>query len=105
MKQRTFANCKSLKEIIFEDKTLELIDQSACEGCISLHHLRIPNSVTKIGTKAFYGCNSLVQVCFHSFLQIIGESAFESSGLFGVDISSSFPQITISCFAFRDSTK
>jgi hypothetical protein len=47
--------------------------------CRSLKEIDIPDSVTYIGSAAFYGCTSLTTVKLPSFLQGMGKSMYGSS--------------------------
>lgn len=42
---------------------LEIIGESAFEGCINLETIVIPKSVTKIGKNAFKNCDKLTIYC------------------------------------------
>ena len=65
-------------ELIIENGTLEVKD-SEQEGNVELEKVRIPASVTKIGTSAFKGCANLKEVEFEDGPKPleIGEGAFE----------------------------
>ena len=58
-------------------------------GCTSLKTYTVPKSVKKINSKAFYGCTALESVSFEAEnkLEVIGASAFASSGLKSIDLS------------------
>ncbi|MBP3760556.1 MAG: leucine-rich repeat protein [Ruminococcus sp.] len=59
----------------------------------------IPNSVTRIGDKAFYGCKSLKSVVIPNSVTRIGESAFDScENLESVDIPNSVTSIEGAAF-------
>ena len=45
-------------------------------NCTGLTSVTIPNSVTSIGSNAFYGCTSLTSVTIPNSVTSIGESAF-----------------------------
>ncbi|MBQ3639812.1 MAG: leucine-rich repeat domain-containing protein, partial [Clostridia bacterium] len=49
--------------------------------CRSLESIRLPDSMTTVGEKAFHGCVSLRSVYLPRGLQSIGERAFESCSL------------------------
>ena len=57
------------------------IGWSAFYGCKGLTSVTIPNSVTSIGGYAFYGCSGLTSVTIGSGVKSIGNHAFD-----GVDI-------------------
>ena len=66
-----FANCTSIKTIVFEDGSqIEEIGAKAFKKCSSLVSMSIPNSVNKIGEAVFSGCSSLKSI----EIPFIGES-------------------------------
>lgn len=61
----------------------------------------IPNSVTSIGAKAFYGCTGLTRISIPSLVASIGREAFmDCSGLLEVDFASASSLATIDDDAF-----
>lgn len=59
----------------------------------------IPNTVTSIGEKAFYGCKGLTSLDIPSSVTYIGENAFEKcTSIQSVSISASLPKILESTF-------
>ena len=70
------------KDIVFADK-IEVIGNGIFEGYEEVTSVTIPASVTKIGENAFKGCKFLATLNFEagSKLEIIGDSAFASTGL------------------------
>ena len=64
------------------DKTMEF--QQTMQGvmchfceCSGLTSITIPNSVTRIGSSAFYGCGNLISVTIGNSVTSIGENAFQ----------------------------
>lgn len=53
------------------------IEHYAFEGCVSLNHLKLPNSISFIGKCAFRYCYSLQDISFGSKLEAVNETAFE----------------------------
>lgn len=81
---RCFMNCEDLEAFDFLDfakSQLTCIEESAFEGTKQLNLLRIPKQVTLIGKRAFYGSKAVVDARENSFLEEIGDSAFERSSL------------------------
>lgn len=66
---------------------VKFISNAFSENTDSLKHeedittVKLPDSVTKIGSHAFYSCRFLHEVKFSSKTEFIGESAFENSGI------------------------
>ncbi|MBR5037454.1 MAG: leucine-rich repeat protein, partial [Prevotella sp.] len=61
--------------------------------------LVIPNSVTSIGSYAFYGCSGLTSVTIPNSVTTIGEYAFAYSGLTSIDIPNSVTSISKCTFS------
>lgn len=59
IKAGAFANCTSLKKVVFSDG-LETIEDNAFNGCYKLKEISIPSTVTLIGNDVFKDCSSLV---------------------------------------------
>ena len=110
-----FYNCSSLKSIFIPDSTKEIGD-SAFYGCDLLQSISIPNSVWGIGDNAFYSCTNLQSVsipeglrqisnsCFcycrrlstiilPSSITVIGENAFDSSGIKWISLGGNVKEI------------
>ena len=58
----------------------------------------IPDSVTKIGNWAFYGCGSLSQIVIPASVKEIGEYAFDSTGLASITVPGTVEKIGVSAF-------
>ena len=82
--------CKGKSKIIsFRNKNIESyvipssvtsIGDRAFYGCDSLSEVVIPSSVTSIGDRAFAGCGSLSEVVIPSSVTSIGDRAFKDCG-------------------------
>lgn len=57
-----FSGCSSLS--LFVMGPVSYIPRSCFNNCTSLQSIRIPATVTTLGTNAFYGCNSLNELIF-----------------------------------------
>ncbi|MDO4957789.1 MAG: leucine-rich repeat domain-containing protein [Prevotellaceae bacterium] len=98
--ENLFSNCKGLTTVTFpETSNLKTIGNYAFMNCVNLVSLmttisrptlRLPNYITTIGEKAFYGCTKLatVSISANSNLTTIGASAFANSGIKSVSIPS-----------------
>jgi len=51
-------------------------DESTAKGCVTLTAISIPDSVTSIGSFAFYGCTSLTSIIIPNSVASIGSVAF-----------------------------
>ncbi len=56
------------------------ISDNAFADCGSIESVVIPDSVQRIGAKAFYNCSRLITVLIGDGVTVIGESAFRNSG-------------------------
>lgn len=99
-----FSACHSLEQVVLPTMVSK-IGVSAFERCLSLSKMHFKSTVAEIGEKAFYQCTGLMEVAFardtrittipaETFsgctgmssldlggIQVIGERAFESSGI------------------------
>lgn len=74
-----FADCRSLKSVIFEENSqLEKIGSGAFGFCTSLNNIILASGVTYIGSTAFEACISLEEINLPGNLTFIGYSAFAS---------------------------
>ena len=90
---------------IYSDENTEITDlvipnsvtrigESAFYGCSGLTSITIPNSVTTIGSSAFYSCSGLKSVTIGNSVTNIGNYAFSScSGLKSITIPNSVTSI------------
>lgn len=74
------------------------IGYRAFETCTSLLGVEIPHSVINISTQAFLGCKSLESVIIHEGVQTIGQRAFTACGVRSIEIPHSMTQIGIGAF-------
>lgn len=79
IKQFSFANCKELKNVNFNDDVKE-IERLSFSGCSSLETLEIPNNIIENGISYgdFDGCKSLNQLILPKNISSIGRSSFEN---------------------------
>lgn len=99
-----FMNAKNLR-IMTLPSSVELIDEKAFKGCISLTEIVVENekcdssSLIKIKKSAFKNCESLVSFNLPSSLQYIGESAFSGcTKLNNIVIPRKIKEINDKCF-------
>lgn len=79
-----FEGCSSLKKVTFQNGSkLKLITASdwnsttgPFSGCSALEQVLLPDTVTRIGYRAFYGCSSLLTINIPEGVSEIGEYAF-----------------------------
>lgn len=77
-----FGYCSKISSFIFPDD-LEEIGTQQFQSCSNLKSIKLGSSTKKLGNDAFAGCSSLTEVIIpaNSQLEIMGDSAFGSTGL------------------------
>ena len=89
---------KKSKNYTVPDTVTSIADR-AFYGCTSLAEVTISSSVTSIGNSAFYGCTSLASVTIPESVATIGESAFSGcTALISVTIPASVTTIGTQAF-------
>lgn len=97
-----FGNCTALETVTFaEGSRIDLIGYRSFENCEALRSIVFPESIplTQVGSKAFMGCKSLTEFHMPDTVAILGESAFEGSGLTSVTLPKSLDEIRKRTFA------
>ena len=81
------------------------INDSAFEGMTTLTRVNVPDTsvLSKIGTKAFYGCSNLEYIYFPETITYIGGQSFESLTKLNVDVNLTENVTTFSASAFNGS--
>ena len=110
-----FSNCTGLKKVIVQDiaawcgisfgsvkaNPLYYAHHLYSDENAEITNLVIPNSVTSIGERAFYGCSGLTSVTIPNSVTSIGEKAFYGcSGLTSVTIPNSVTSIGNYAFSY-----
>lgn len=107
-----FTGCTGLQKIIVDDNVRYvrsednncLVNNDATELFLGFDNTVIPNSVTKIGYNAFFGCTGLTSITIPSTVTSIGIGAFEGcTGLTSIKIPTSVTSIGVA--AFRGCTR
>lgn len=96
--ESAFMGCTSLNKVVLSDK-IESIGQAAFFGCTALRYINIPSTICKIEAMTFIDCINMEDIILPNNLIIIGESAFEGTGLKEVVIPSSVLEIKNNAFA------
>ncbi|HAK68295.1 MAG TPA: hypothetical protein DCM57_01380 [Treponema sp.] len=80
--ENAFSGCGSLKKINLEELTsLESIGMGTFEYCRELTDVKLPAGLKAIGTDAFYECSSLKSIVIPVSVRVIGEDAFDDTGI------------------------
>ena len=91
--QNFYINDQEIKDLVIPNSVTS-IGSSAFYGCSSLTSVTIPNSVTSIGDGAFGWCSSLTSITIPNSVTSIGSSAFSKcSSLTAVTIGNSVTSI------------
>lgn len=96
----SFYQCSELKSVLFPE-TLTSVGSNAFYGCYGLTgELALPDGVTYIGSNAFFGCSRLNGVSLGKGILTIGDHAFEECDLLA---SAHLPEglVSIGAYAFR----
>ena len=92
------SECSKIKYISIPNSVTS-IGEKAFYGCSGLISINIPNSVTSIGYMAFSGCTSLTSINIPNSVTSIGEAAFSGcTSLTSINIPSSVTSIGQSAF-------
>ena len=65
---------------------VEIVEDNAFCGCISLTKINLPESLKKIGGNAFSGCIMLKEIVIPENVEVIEDMAFEKSGLTSITV-------------------
>ena len=74
---RAFCGCDNITSVEFLGNGLEIISESAFDGCGNLVNFTLPSSLEIIGKNAFYGCKKITTVNIPDNVIIVGSKAFE----------------------------
>ena len=98
--EQKWLDSKELKSIIIPD-TVTRIGDCAFFGCENLTSIVLPDSITEIGEYAFYGCEKLTSIIIPNSVVEIGQAAFECcKSLKTITMSASLTKIGISLFFY-----
>jgi hypothetical protein len=105
-----FSYCSGLTSLKVESGNTKYDSRNNCNAIIEsstnklicgCKNTTIPNSVTSIGSYAFYGCSGLTSITIPNSVTSIGEHAFcECSGLISITIPNSVTSIESGAFSY-----
>ena len=97
----TFASCKNLKTVNFEEGFTPTVVPAYCFiNCSSLSQIDLPETIKEIGTSAFSGCSSL-NIPMPPYLETIRTSAFQScTSMIEVEFPSTMKSIDSNAFNY-----
>lgn len=81
-----FYNCVSLETVTFLGDSITMYDPYLFNGCASLTSADLPDNIEFIEDGTYYGCSSLRSVKLPADLKIIGNCAFQHSGITSITI-------------------
>ena len=76
---QAFENCRSITDVVIPNSVSE-IGERAFWGCSKLEHIRLPEGLKEIPTYLLSGCNSLREIQIPESVTDIGAGAFRSCG-------------------------
>lgn len=85
---------------LFIPNTVTKIGDRAFEGCTSLKSVNIPTSITEIGNRVFYGCHGLTSITIPNSITKIGDYAFSCTDLKSIDLPNSVTSIGECAFSW-----
>ena len=101
--QGVFLNCTSLETVVFNGNKVTKIEKRTFKNCESLKTVKLNNNkIEYIAYQAFENCKSLKKINLPSSLRVIGNSAFDSSGLESVTIPKNLFTEEIESYADND---
>lgn len=75
-----FGGCECLEEVVLPN-TVQKMSIDSFRGCTALKKINIPSGFTEIPSHFLAGCKSLKSIEIHEGVKVIGEAAFEDTGL------------------------
>ncbi|MDE6300216.1 MAG: leucine-rich repeat domain-containing protein [Muribaculaceae bacterium] len=95
-----FSECPSLEKVDIRVKTA--VPDGAFFNCAKLTSVAGSENITAIGARAFAGCKTLGSFGFGPDLAIVGDSAFDGSGLDEVSLEKSRKLSSVGAWAFAN---
>lgn len=95
-----FDSCKSLEAVLIPS-SVEVLERGVFEECDALKFVKLPEGITEIADRLFFGCRNLSSVFYADNIKRIGVSSFLGAGLKQLPSMESLEYI--SDFAFASS--
>ena len=81
-----FAGCVNLTSVDLSSLRVSAIAQGAFSGCVALESIELPETVSSLGARAFYGCAELHTINLAG-VRTLGEYVFSGCGITAVDLT------------------
>ena len=100
IKRHAFSYCAELASIDLSGTAVEYIGDMAFASCDKLSDVKLPDTLTELGSGAFALCGKLTDITLPENLQAVGQSAFQGTGLSRIVVPASVEEIGYCAFGY-----
>lgn len=100
IKRHAFSYCAELASIDLSGTAVEYIGDMAFASCEKLSDVKLPDTLTELGSGAFALCGKLTDITLPEKLQAVGQSAFQGTGLSRIVVPASVEGIGYCAFGY-----